>query len=39
MRPVLLVALACTLLAACATPESSYRAARNLSTTQHQPAD
>ena len=34
MRPVLLLALACALLAACATPESSPDAARNLQSSQ-----
>ncbi len=49
MRPTPLAALAAALLgavllstvllAACATPQSSSEAARNLQSTQHQPAD
>ena len=34
MRPILLLALAATVLAACATPESSREAARNLQSAQ-----
>ncbi len=39
MRPLVLLSLACALLAACATPQSSREAAQNLATTQHRPAD
>ena len=39
MRLLMLLTLVCALLAACATPESSRKAAQNLRSTQHQPAD
>jgi hypothetical protein len=39
MKPILILVLACSALAGCATPDSVSRAAQNLGSTQHQPAD